>query len=38
MPCGTPVVITNSRGVQEYAVHHYHCLFYSSGGWCPWFI
>ncbi|SHH54867.1 glycosyltransferase [Virgibacillus chiguensis] len=31
MACGTPVVLTNSGGVQEYAVHHYNCLLHSSG-------
>ncbi|NBJ71559.1 MULTISPECIES: glycosyltransferase family 4 protein [Clostridia] len=28
MACGTPVVLTNSGGIQEYAVHNYNCLLH----------
>lgn len=31
MACGTPVVATNSGGVQEYALHGYNCLLNEPG-------
>lgn len=31
MACGTPVVLTNSGGVREYAVNKYNCLLHFPG-------